>query len=244
MKINYLLYDVVLRDDMDMDFFESLFIEGMYLDEIVINLFVESERYLQDSIRIIKKIRFGMLRRFPLVNMYFDIKDLGMVKKLNNEIKNFITPIIRIDYRKKGVLDDVKNALNLFEDKGWTFYLLMDVKSIEEYRQCIEWYNMLKCEFFDKTIIILFNFRNNSFDLLEAAYKQMFYVRDTIEFLGMRNNIIIDCLLKAIREKETGIHQEFNAMYSGFMEKLMRIDIETHKKKTLVRAAMDDFAMG
>ena len=63
-----------------------------------------------------------MLRRFPLVNMYFDIKDLGMVKKLNNEIKNFITPIIRIDYRKKGVLDDVKNALNLFEDKGWTFY--------------------------------------------------------------------------------------------------------------------------
>lgn len=62
--------------------------------------------------------------------------------------------------------------------------------------------------------------------------------------LLMRNNVIVDCLLKALREKETGISQSFDDLYKNEMEELIKLDVEKHyEKKTLVRETMDDFAM-
>lgn len=249
MRINYLLQDIRIENIGDVNmlysFLEKLNLEkkDMYMDEVVINLFINNESILKECLDVIKEYRFGILRRLPLVNMYFNINNVYIIKDLNNDIHNFITPILRIDLSVENVVETIKNVKCLFNQKYWKLQILLDVKNVEEFEQWIKLYNVLKCEFFEEDFNILFNFTHDK-DLLECAYMNMNYVMDTIKFLGMRNNIIIECLLKAVREKETGICQEFNKSYKGIMERLMQFDIEKYyRKKTLVRETMDDFAL-
>ena len=243
MKINYSLQDITLQDNTDLELLKHIASKNMYLDEVVINLHIKNDSLLQESISVIKESRFGTLRRLPLVNIYFDANQADMLSSLSNEIKNFITPIIKLNSSENCITDTIKKILSLLKQKGWKLQILLDVKNIEEFERNINFYNFIKCEFFEEDICILFKFKDD-LDLLRSAYLNMNYVMDTIKFLGMRNNVIVDCLLKAIREKETGISQDFDSAHYSVMKKLMQFKIERYyEKKTLIRATMDDFAM-
>ena len=243
MKINYSLQDITLQDNTDLELLKHIASKNMYLDEVVINLHIKNDSLLQESISVIKESRFGTLRRLPLVNIYFDANQADMLSSLSNEIKNFITPIIKLNSSENCITDTIKKILSLLKQKGWKLQILLDVKNIEEFERNINFYNFIKCEFFEEDICILFKFKDD-LDLLRSAYLNMNYVMDTIKFLGMRNNVIVDCLLKAIREKETGISQDFDIAHYSVMKKLMQFKIERYyEKKTLIRATMDDFAM-
>lgn len=243
MKINYLLYDIRLKNIEDVEYLRSLSLCDIYKDEVVVNLYVDNENLLEDCLSTIRECRFGILRRLPLVNLYFNVDNIFIAKDLNNDIQNFITPIVRIDWTINGVIEKVKSVLHLFRLKGWKLQLLLDINSAEKFVQSIHFYNLIKCELFEEDICILFKFEEDK-SLLECAYVNMMYVMDTLKFLGMRNNIIVDCLLKAVRQKETSICQEFENSYKDVMKELMRIDTEKYYgKKTLIRETMDDFAL-
>ncbi len=243
MKINYRLEEIILRDEKDLERLKNFSTIGMYEDEFVINVFVENELILNECLGILEQIRFGMLRRLPLVNMYFNIGNMDYIDSLSNDIKNFITPILKVDYKMKNIIEEVSKSLCVFKRNGWELQILFDVNNAEAFEESIQVYNTIKCYFFEEEIYILYKLGNNS-KMLKSAYLNINYIMDTIKFLGMRNNIIVKCLLKAIREKETGIKQDFSSLYVKEIHELMKNDIEKiYSKKTLVRATMDDFAM-
>lgn len=243
MRVNYLLHDIRLQHSKDIELLRSLTLSSMYKDEVVVNLYVDNEHILKESISMIGECRFGILRRLPLINVYFNLNNVSSVKDLSNDIQNFITPIVKFDLAVNNIMERVKSILCLFKQKGWKLQIILDVNNTEEFTQSIDFCNWIKCEFFEDDICVLFNFGNDK-ALLESAYKNMTYVIDTIKFLGMRNNIIVDCLLKAVREKETGIYQDFDSSYFNVIKELMLFDTEKYYgKKTLIRETMDDFAM-
>lgn len=97
MRVNYLLHDIRLQDSKDIEQLSSLTLSSMYKDEVVVNLYVDNEHILKESISMIGEYRFGILRRLPLINMYFNLNNVSSVKDLSNDIQNFITPIVRFD---------------------------------------------------------------------------------------------------------------------------------------------------
>lgn len=243
MKLNYLLQDIELKSREDINLIYAMKRNSAYKEEVVINLFVENDLILHECLEDIKGFRFGILHRLPLVNLFFNIDNIWMIKSLSNDIQNFITPIVKIDISTDDMMEKIKDILALFKQKGWKLQILFEAKDIEEFEQEIKIYNLIKCEFFEDDICMIFDFSNEK-SILKCAYKNMSYVMDTIRFLGMRNNVIVDCLLKALREKEIGISQSFDDLYKDEMEELMKLDVEKHyEKKTLVRETMDDFAM-
>lgn len=249
MKKNYILEDMELicRKDVDRicSFLKNCNAEdnSMYMDEVIINLFVRNETILKDCLEEIKKYRFGILRRLPLVNIYLNVNNVIVINDLNNNIQNFITPILQLDLSIENIIEKVKQVLCLFKEKGWKLQILLSVDNIQEFKDCIQWNNILKCEFFEDELSILFKFADDK-ELLQCAYINMNFVMDTLKFLGMRNNRIISCLLKAIREKETGVCQEYDNLYKDVIKKLMKLDVEKYYgKRTLIRETMDDFAI-
>lgn len=249
MESNYLLQEVILKDNKDLDNVDSLLErfhsenKSKYIDEMVLNVFVYDESVLKECLAVISSYNFGILRRVPLVNLYFNTDNIYSIKDLDNAVKNFITPVLQVDLAAENIVQTVEDAARLFEEKGWKMQLLLNAGNVKEFEQGMKLYNILKCEFFQHDFNIFFRLAENK-DLLKAAYMNMSYVMDTLKFLGMRNNIIIESLLKALREKETGIHQEFNHSYKDIVKSLMQFDTEKYYgKKTLIRETMDDFAM-
>lgn len=247
MKLNYVVCDAKIIDNEDVNelditlkgFFDN---NATYMDEVVVNLFVENEMLLEDCVSVIEKYQFGVLCRLPLTNLYFDLQNIWCIKNINNKIYNFLTPILKVDIAEKNI-KAIQDVMELFKKKSWKLYIYIDVTTICELEKGIELYKRLKCEFFDDEFCIIFNLAEDT-EILKYAYFNIEYIVDTIKFLGMRDNVIVDCLLKAIREKELGIKQAFACSYRESMQMLMQYElINYYNKRTLVRDTMDDFAL-
>ena len=105
MRVNYLLHDIRLQHSKDIELLRSLTLSSMYKDEVVVNLYVDNEHILKESISMIGECRFGILRRLPLINVYFNLNNVSSVKDLSNDIQNFITPIVKFDLAVNNIME-------------------------------------------------------------------------------------------------------------------------------------------
>lgn len=85
----------------------------LYIDEFIINVHFSNEKILLDGISIIKKYRFGIFLKLPMVNIFFSIHKLEYLNLLNNTILDFITPngIVRVFWEISTPLELLEGTL-------------------------------------------------------------------------------------------------------------------------------------
>ena len=246
MKLNFVVKDFILNDSNIINdlisFLNEMQCESYFMDDIIINLYVENEYLLKKCLDVLKKYRFGIFKRLPLVNLYFDLEGIYVLKDIHNDIHNHITPLLVLE-QDESILDKVKEILPLFLAENWEIKFIMNIYDESDFVNCIKLYDMLKCQFCEKEISIIFNMAESE-SILKYAYKNIEYVVDSVNFLGLRNNKIVDCLLKVFRERESAISQNYDESYRDTIEQLMQYEtINLYDNKSLVRKTMDDFAM-
>ena len=95
--------------------FDSLYRDPkiLYIDEFIINVHFSNEKILLDGISIIKKYRFGIFLKLPMVNIFFSIHKLEYLNLLNNTILDFITPngIVRVFWEISTPLELLEGTL-------------------------------------------------------------------------------------------------------------------------------------
>lgn len=216
---------------------------SLYIDEVILNIYLNTPINSFQFLKIFENYRFGTYRRLPLVNLFLNKESWALIYDLENDIQNFITPVLIINAPFDIPIEEISNFIICLNKKHWKPHISLSINSIDDFAKGINFYKKLSCEFFDIELYIIFDLTEN-IEILEFAYHNIRYIQNTIKFLGMRDNLIVDCLLKAIREKELGIQQSFKPTYKTTITKLMHENIiNLYEKHTLIRNTMDDFAL-
>lgn len=116
---NYIVKEIELTDISSLVVLEGLFDslyrdpKILYIDEFIINVHFSNEKNLLDGISIIKKYRFGIFLKLPMVNIFFSIHKLEYLNLLNNTILDFITPngIVRVFWEISTPLELLEGTL-------------------------------------------------------------------------------------------------------------------------------------
>lgn len=246
---NYIVKEIELTDISSLVVLEGLFDslyrdpKILYIDEFIINVHFSNEKILLDGISIIKKYRFGIFLKLPMVNIFFSIHKLEYLNLLNNTILDFITPIIELDraliLHFENSIDLLRNTIEFLNKKKWKLIFVVKNNSRDEFEENKNFIKKMKCYFCNTDICILFDFKNN-LEIFSIVCKNIDYVIDTINFLGMRNNNIIASLTKLLRQRESGIAQHIDSFHSSDDIELEHLPL---KHKTVVRKAMADYAL-
>ena len=116
---NYIVKEIELTDISSLVVLEGLFDslyrdpKILYIDEFIINVHFSNEKNLLDGISIIKKYRFGIFLKLPMVNIFLSIHKLEYLNLLNNTILDFITPngIVRVFWEISTPLELLEGTL-------------------------------------------------------------------------------------------------------------------------------------
>lgn len=248
MKINYLLDNKNILERRDIEKLINIVKDNIkkykYIDEYIINLDINSAELLRSCIVKLQSFRFGVVGKLPKLNIFIDIENYNILGSVNNDIQDFITPILSIKDIKNISYDFMDNIIRFLKDKSWNVIFILKISNIGDLEKAIKTYRYLKCTFFDEELNILFKFTYIDNILLEKVGEYIDYMRESIYFLGNNNDCVMNILSKIIKEQETGIIQNYEKKYIKTVDKLKKSNmLKLVEKKSLIRDSMIDFAI-
>lgn len=226
------------------EYLNSIKLKNNFIDEIVLNINCPKELY-DELIDEVKKIYFGTNILLPKINMY--INNIDDISLLSNMIEDFITPIKYFQSIDEISIEEIENLIDINEKKYFSTIISIKISNSHEYKKSVLLYDKIKSYFFNKEITILYDFCDvyNTEDLLYEIFKNINYIKDTLDFLGYRQNIIISTIKKYLREKQTSINQNYNkdeqVIINLIKNNNLNVNIYTNSQNDLVRKSMDDF---
>ena len=248
MKINYLSDNKTILEKRDVeeliDSVKDNVLKNKYIDEYIINLNINNAEFLKSCIVNLMEFRFGVVGKLPKVNIFIDIENYNILDNINNDIQDFVTPILGIIDTKDIPYDFMDNIIKFLKSKNWNLIFILEISSIRDLEKAIKIYRYLKCTFFDEDLYILFKFTYIDNILLEKVCEYIDYMRETINLLENSNDCVINILSKIIKEQETGIIQNYEEKYVKIVDKLKKSNmLKLMEKKSLIRDSMIDFAI-
>mgnify|MGYP000063940964 FL=1 len=248
MKINYLSDNKTIFEKRDveelMDSVKDNILKNKYIDEYIINLNINNAVLLKSCIVNLMKFRFGVVGKLPKINIFIDIENYNILDNMNNDIQDFIVPILSITDIKNISYDFMDNIIKFLKNKNWNLIFILEVSSIRNLEKAIKIYKYLKCTFFDEELYILFKFTYIDNILLEKVCEYIDYMRETINLLANNNDCVINILSKIIKEQETGITQNYEKKYLKIVNKLKKSNmLKFVERKSLIRDSMMDFVI-
>lgn len=127
MKINYLSDNKTIFEKRDveelMDSVKDNILKNKYIDEYIINLNINNAVLLKSCIVNLMKFRFGVVGKLPKINIFIDIENYNILDNMNNDIQDFIVPILSITDIKNISYDFMDNIIKFLKNKNWNLIL-------------------------------------------------------------------------------------------------------------------------
>ena len=104
---------------------------------------------LKSCIVNLMKFRFGVVGKLPKINIFIDIENYNILDNMDNDIQDFIVPILSITDIKNISYDFMDNIIKFLKNKNWNLIFILEVSSIRNLEKAIKIYKYLKCTFFE-----------------------------------------------------------------------------------------------